>query len=190
MKLLMIVLMSLFFSQSFAAQKLVELTADSDSSGKVSYSKTKYQGESSEDATYLSFSVNGAYQLGESSFMAGLRGAYGIGRSDGYRASTQSLLVGGYYNFDPKFNEAFYVSLHTGLGLNIVGGNDTEDSRNEFTETVATFGKRFPIKMFGSENITYSPSVSYSIVNFTESTSYSEYRNDLSIDFLKFAAVF
>jgi hypothetical protein len=165
---------------------MFEFNLDSVESAAISFDKIKTKGQDTDNGTNLDLSLNYAYGV-TSQIQAAARFDYFSGVNTSEDEENFGLAVGAIYNFSEDFLSALYVSAYLGVGFAQQFGDNA--SRDDLRSGTFSFGRRFPLDMFGVKHVVYSPEVSMKFVNSTTDESL-DYSNSLQFKVLQFSVFF
>lgn len=172
----------------FNAENLVQTT--------LSFDKSRSKGVGTDSDTQLDFNMNYAYALPwMRKLQLGTRINYNKGTEPGFGDfENYGVDVGAIYNMSGQnrtgpidlMNSA-YVSLYLGLGwANEYSG--ISDRKDEFTKTTLALGKRFDLRPWGVNHVSYSPEIAFQAQNSTTGSSL-EYSQSVQLRLLQFSVL-
>lgn len=190
MKLFSLFLVLLFSTTAFAQKHMIEFSTNSFLFGEVAFNLEKERTDQNAEETKNAFLyLNYAYAIA-SQVQIGVRGQYLSSKGEDFAYKSNTLALGVIYNFSAKLNEALYTSLYSGFEWDKSEQSGSNTDRDESLVATVALGKRFPLSFLGVENITYSPEISFSSMSSTQSTSDSDWSQDLAFKFLQFSVLF
>lgn len=193
-KLLPLGLAALFtvpaFAQDSSGQRhMFTFDADSILQGVWSFDRSKRPGSSPDNDTELNLQLNYFYTLPALSKLQ-------VGGSISYLKDTNwngdvenyGAQVGGIWNFQDDFSQAWYVKGLVGLMFNHQYGSDDAGNDETYNFTAAV-GKRFSLSQWGVNHVVYTPEVAYTGASSTTSADF-DYSTALELRFLQFSVFF
>ena len=159
------------------------------------------------DVSEGNFSLNYAYRIA-SRFQLGIHLSANSEKEEakvrsGGKITAESksseVVLFGVLNFSDKLEESFYLGL--GLGVANIeteskdstgGTTDKTDSDSDATIFQVNFGKRIPLTFMGIQNLTYSPSISYTRMKFGGDMEDEDIKSlsSVTLDIVKFDLLF
>ena len=198
-KILTVAVASLFCLGAFAQSEnnpkhMINFQVDDLFLGSLNFDKSKSTGQSGDNDTQLSLDLNYAYALPTlRNLQVGAKVDYEKGTESG-RGDFEDYGgdIGAIWNFQFQGNEldlrnSLYASLFVGYGWanNYTGGNDDD----EVFRTTAALGKRFSLKKWGVDYLTYTPEVALQSIN-SKTGGQLEYSQSIQLRFLQFSVLF
>lgn len=198
MKTILALFFALFVGSALAQsdpQHMIEFNAENLIQTTLSFDKSHLKGEGTDNDTQLDLNFNYAYAMPWNRRIQ-------LGSRINYNKGTESSLgdfenygfdVGAIYNFTGSMNEPVdllntaYVSLFVGIGwANEYSG--VADRKDESTKTTLALGRRFNLKNWGINYVTYSPEIAFQNQNTNNSGSL-DYSQSLQFRLLQFSVL-
>ncbi|MFY7993576.1 MAG: hypothetical protein ACOVP4_09815 [Bacteriovoracaceae bacterium] len=187
MKKLFLALIALSSVSAFAQKHMVNFSNDSLVIGDLSFVSSKDRGSEKDNRTDFGLKVNYAYAV-HPHLQVGTKLGLEKAKEGSLKTDNYEIFVGAIYNLELDFRQSYYASLYLGYQKDDAYGVSPV-LHSERTVGQLSLGKRFPLKMIGFENLTYSPEVTASSTNYTTSTA-ADWRQDLKFTFLQFSVFF
>jgi hypothetical protein len=189
MKTILALATALFVGTAFAQETkhMIEFNADSVLLAKYAFNKSKTRGQSADNDSQSTMSAGYAMSMPS---MPQLQ----LGGRVLYNKSTVTndeenygAQVGVIWNHIPDLSNALYASLYLGMQWNHTYG--TAGSADENRLVTLALGKRFDLKYWGINHLTYTPEIA--LVNQNSTTkSNIEYRQSVELRLVQFSVFF
>lgn len=168
------------------SRHMFEFNIDSIEAAALSFDKIKTKGQDTDSGSNIDLDLNYAYGV-HRLIQAGVRFNYFTGVQGSEDQENLGLSFGAIFNHTDDFQNAAYLSLYLGGGWAQQFGNDA--SRDDLRFGTLSIGKRWSLEPFGIKHVTYSPEVSFKVVNSTTDESL-DYSQSLQFKILQFSVFF
>lgn len=190
MRLFILAVVALFSFTAFAQQHMVGFNADGVLFGRYAYALRKDRTEQNAKETQAgSLSLNYAYAIAPL-LQLGTQLNYFQSEGEGFDFVSKEAMVGVILNSTEDLRNAFYVSLFGGMDWSTSKLRSFPESKGEDLKGKIALGKRFSLSMFNLENLSYTPQISYSSSSSNFGSSFNDYEQEFSIDYLVFSVFF
>jgi len=159
---------------------------DSIESAALSFEKIKTKGTDSDVETNLDLDLNYAYGI-HPMLQVAARLNYFNGVNGSADEENLGGQVGAILNSNTDFTNSYFVAAYIGLGISQRFGSAA--SRDSFRTGQVAVGKRFSLEEWGLKHLTYSPEISFDMMNSMTGDSL-DYSQSLRFKILQFSVFF
>lgn len=159
---------------------------DSIESAALSFEKIKTKGTDSDVETNLDLDLNYAYGI-HPYLQVAARANYFNGVNGSADEENLGLAIGAILNSETDFTNAYYAAAYFGLGVSQRFGSAS--SRDTFRTGQVAIGKRFSLESWGLKHVSYTPEVSFDMMNSMSGDSL-DYSQSLRFKILQFSVFF
>lgn len=186
-KVLLAVGCGLIATSAWAQQKnhMFDFNADSIVQGTLNFGKTKNRGTHADNGSDLKLLLNYAYRVAPR-MQVGVRTNY-VKDSTKYNSEGWGMEVGAIWNFQEDFMNTAYASVYLGMQWDNTYG--ALASSDEIRKGTLAVGKRFDLKVFGLDHVTWSPEIALQALN-SSTGSALDYAHSIQFRFLQFSVLF
>lgn len=168
-----------------ARNHMIDFNADSIVQGALNVGKTKNRGSHADNGTDLKLLLNYAYKVAPK-LQVGVRTNY-VKDSTKLNSEGWGMDVGAIWNFQEDMMNTAYASFYLGMQWDNTYG--ALASSDEIRRATLAVGKRFDMKVFGIDHVTWSPEIALQSLNSTTASAL-DYATNIQFRFLQFSVLF